>query len=968
MSSTSARVGLAGLLLGLLLPLETAAAIIGAFEGPDDGQIAAGVGIIRGWAFSDTAGVRVTQVTLRIDETQPLAIPCCSARQDVQGAFPQYPAENTYHSGFGVTFNYGNLAAGPHTLVVEVHDSSGTQTRFTHPVAVVKLADSAYVDRVDLTGASATREGQEVLIAGLRVRDKASQKIAQVNARLRWFQNLQGLGLVAATTTSTAGVLAPLATPVGVSATPSQAVAEIPHAALESPNSGETGAGIAILRGWVIAPAGRAIQQVQLLVDGQPTLTVPCCSRRTDVAAAFPNESNAANSGFGATLNYGNLTPGVHRLTVDITDSGGAKRRFTRGILTRRPGNFSFLTQLDFGSATVRLAGGELVLQGALATDKATGQTARSDLRYRWDNAAQAFLLAEESVDTVTVVNTNCDVNGDTASLDALRQSPGPDGISLQEAVQAINQIGNSLASGNRVAVDFARGGEWPSECPDILYGKIALNGDTDGDGVPNVTLSGSGDFLGTSGSDITVRSFMINKEVRSGVSINRSAADIAFLSNILVGGISLGSAGPHVGESGQVGPVTVPAAADDTSMKRVLISGNEIKSSGDRLLLASVGDVSDPALIELTQINVFNNNMACENKSYCHVIVFEDAHNSKPAITMEAVVSQNIIINQAAGGSAVWVSGIYQDRPVAVSTKIMEVTGNSIVNQNNNIENDKHGIFLRGGYTEPSQNSTIIAKLLENTIEGHFLSGIHSVAGSQGANKNTAVLDIRNNTLNLQFSESSEEAIAVQGGNDASSNTVDVELFRNTINISPQSSSSGARGILLSGGTACLGCNPPAPSLDNLVTGNLTSNTTQDANPDNTDIAVFGAVQNDPTKTVIENQVLANIIGNTARRILCEDHVPGNTAKCVCQDNTSECTTTASAAGSGSRSLSSSVSTRWIQQLTGHQGRVMAREQEFREKAKQTNDPQLSIQYLEIADRFHDLSDRLATHIQRGW
>lgn len=960
MSSTSARVGLAGWLLGLLLPLETAAAIIGAFEGPDEGQIAAGVGIIRGWAFSDTTGVRVTQVTLRIDETQPLAIPCCSARQDVQGAFPQYPAENTSNSGYGVTFNYGNLAAGPHTLTVDIQDSGGAQARFTHPITVVKLADSAYIDRVDLTGASATREGQEVLIAGLRVRDKASQKIAQVSARLRWFQNLQGLGLVAATTTGPAGALAPLAVPVGVSATPSQAVAEIPHAALESPNSGETGAGIAILRGWAIAPAGRAIQQVQLLVDGQPTLTVPCCSRRTDVAAAFPNEPNAANSGFGATLNYGNLTPGVHRLTVDITDSGGAKRRFTRGILTRRPGNFGFLTQLDFGSATVRIAGGELVLQGALATDKATGQTARGDLRYRWDNAAQAFLLVEESVDTVTVVNTNCDVNGDTSSLDALRQHPGADGISLVEAIQAINK---RLGNGGRVAVDFGEGGQIP--CSLRLVGGISINGDLDGDGLPNVKVTGS---VLTSGSDITVRGLSIQNNTKAeryneasmiaiGVSQGISASDIAFLANDVFSkfnalAVAVGAKPtlfPPL-ESERPAVADNQAAADETSLSRVLISGNQIKGEAPGVFQIHLSD-TDPLLTKLTQISIFNNHIASVG-SYGTTMQFSALPWEK-ATLIETIVNENTIINGIGasidvGDYCEMCSGYeYQQ----ASTKIITISGN---NMSSNADINPF-ISVSGGNDELSKNNVTHVTIDENNMT---FGQINMDAGSFNAvGHNTVIADIRNNSLG---------GIDVMGGIVSTSNIMDAQIIRNAI----QSNSAAFPNISVIGGYDCVDeCYGFPPfSKDNLITGNLVSNIIQSVNSDSSDISVFGAVKNNPAAALTENQVLADIISNIAQRIICEDHVPGNTAKCTCQDNTAECTKTASVVSSGQQSLSTPASTRLIQRLTGHQGRVMAREQEFREKAKQTNDPQLSIQYLEIADRFRSLNERLAARIERGW
>jgi len=96
-------------------------------EGPEDGQEVAGIGIIRGWAFSDTAGVSITQVTLVVDGTSVTSIPCCSERGDVVAAFPQLPSENTLNSGFGITQNYNLNTAGTHTIGVEVRDSSGAQ-------------------------------------------------------------------------------------------------------------------------------------------------------------------------------------------------------------------------------------------------------------------------------------------------------------------------------------------------------------------------------------------------------------------------------------------------------------------------------------------------------------------------------------------------------------------------------------------------------------------------------------------------------------------------------------------------------------------------------------------------------------------------------------------------------------------------------------------------------------------------
>lgn len=180
----------------LLLLARADAALIAQLEGPVDEQRVSGVAIVRGWVFSDTAGVHITQVNLLVDNNVITSIPCCSARADVAVQYPQYPNDNTTNSGFGITVNYGLLPAGAHTVSVAITDSSGTQRTFTSNVTVVKAGDFAFLDLVDLSGATAQRDGQDVVLTGVRVRDKASQQTAQITARLRWFSNVQGLGLV----------------------------------------------------------------------------------------------------------------------------------------------------------------------------------------------------------------------------------------------------------------------------------------------------------------------------------------------------------------------------------------------------------------------------------------------------------------------------------------------------------------------------------------------------------------------------------------------------------------------------------------------------------------------------------------------------------------------------------------------------------------------------------------------------
>src|ERR1035441_9357840 len=100
----------------------------------------------------------------------------------------------------------------------------------------------------------------------------------------------------------------------------------------------------------------------------------------------------------------------------------------------------------------------------------------------------------------ITVTNATVAANGDTSSVRALVANPGPDGISLEEAIMATNndpgtwviQFAPAL-KGSTIVVDSAFGGTLPG----LTGGNVTINGDIDGDGKPDITLS-------TSQSDFT--------------------------------------------------------------------------------------------------------------------------------------------------------------------------------------------------------------------------------------------------------------------------------------------------------------------------------------------------------------------------------------------------------------------------------------------------------------------------------
>lgn len=180
----------------LLASAQAASVIVPYFEDPVPEQIVSSIRIIRGWAFSEEANVRISTIRLTTYFDSQGTIPCCSGRGDVAAAFSEQP--NALNSGWGATFNYGNLSSGPHTIGVQIEDSTGAAVSLAHNVTVVRLGGYAFVDQFDLSEATARIEGEDIVLSGVVVRDKASQQTKTIEVRLCWSESSQGLEIIAA--------------------------------------------------------------------------------------------------------------------------------------------------------------------------------------------------------------------------------------------------------------------------------------------------------------------------------------------------------------------------------------------------------------------------------------------------------------------------------------------------------------------------------------------------------------------------------------------------------------------------------------------------------------------------------------------------------------------------------------------------------------------------------------------------
>ena len=122
-------------------------------------------------------------------------------------------------------------------------------------------------------------------------------------------------------------------------------------AALDSPAEGPV-SGNDLLSGWAFATVDGANVDVTVtvFVDGVTQNEVLCCGPRADVQANVPGAP--LNTGFAGLIPYGELAQGPHTIGVLITAPGCDDVVLNRSIQVIKPGNASFIQNLDFSGAT----------------------------------------------------------------------------------------------------------------------------------------------------------------------------------------------------------------------------------------------------------------------------------------------------------------------------------------------------------------------------------------------------------------------------------------------------------------------------------------------------------------------------------------------------------------------------------------------------------------------------------------
>ena len=174
--------------------------------------------------------------------------------------------------------------------------------------------------------------------------------------------------------------------------TPSGDSGNVFQLSLEEPVNADTASGISNIRGWAVATAG--IQLIELFVDGQYISEIPYGGQRFDVQGIFPDVPNSANSGFGQTFNYSQLSEGSHSITVRAYATDGSMKESSAVFqVAKFPAEFIPSGQdPDSSNSQVSVDGanGDIIVRNVVLS---SGES--YEVRLRWKSASQGYEIIQ---------------------------------------------------------------------------------------------------------------------------------------------------------------------------------------------------------------------------------------------------------------------------------------------------------------------------------------------------------------------------------------------------------------------------------------------------------------------------------------------------------------------------------------------------------------------------------------------
>lgn len=394
--------------------------------------------------------------------------------------------------------------------------------------------------------------------------------------------------------------------------------------------------------------------------------------------------------------------------------------------------------------------------------------------------APSAAAPAARATSDIVVTSMSDSVNGDTSSLSALSADPGPDGISLREAITATNndpgthtiRFAQSLAGATITLV---------SQLPPLLGGGVTIEGDINGDGKPDVTLAPSADFsatlgtfcpasggcglsIGSSGNRLhalTLVGFGAGVDIEpwhpgddarptppAHQTISDNVVSGLVMHDIQTFGIFLDSVFNK--NCGLYAGYAQPCVTNDT-WSNTTITGNTIEtgSAGDSGIAAKLSNAGD----RIENVTVTDNTIQMNGPG--EGIGFEVIGNATGAAISDGMIARNAIAGRAGSGVSIVAGGTRAQTNTIESVQVIDnrvdlvSQGFGFCCQGIDVEagGDTNTDLTPIAYPDGNELRNVLVQ--GNTISGTLVSGISVQAGvGGGSNNHVHDIQIENNTI----------------------------------------------------------------------------------------------------------------------------------------------------------------------------------------------------------------------------
>ena len=182
---------------------------------------------------------------------------------------------------------------------------------------------------------------------------------------------------------------------------------------LEEPINGEIHGGVGNLRGWAVASEG--IDKVEIFIDGEYAFDAPYGGSRGDVGGAFPEVTNAAQSGFSSAYAYSLLSSGTHTIAALAHTTAGTTKESaaTFEVVKFKQAFISDPDAVDLNGTSCSVRSDEISVGNA----QVDGDT--YDLILDWRTAEQGFEIVKiDQVESPPIDGGGDSSGGDKAEPD----------------------------------------------------------------------------------------------------------------------------------------------------------------------------------------------------------------------------------------------------------------------------------------------------------------------------------------------------------------------------------------------------------------------------------------------------------------------------------------------------------------------------------------------------------------------